>query len=393
MTTQPTLWIQQLHTALEQLKEIPLWGSAPPFPWELLAERLSDELGLREVEIRSKNTHYLTGEKTPSGLGEDPHILTLSLTPLPGEVFWIFPRKDLVALMSLMTSEDGKSLSSEARAEGFYTFSALKALATINEIHALEDLRASLSTPAELPEEGGFAIDISVSVLGHTFWGRLLLSSLTHSAFINHFAATSSLQFTEKTKATPVSLTLEIGSTTLRQNQVTAIAAGDFVLLDRCTYDPVAGRGTAALVLGSTPLFDIRLKGGEAKLLEYALFQEEEAMTDDDIPLPPSDMMKKPPSPENNEEETPLWSAKNGENGEVKELIGKSSIPMHLTVEVGKIQMPLEKVLQLEPGNVLEIGMNPGLGVYLTAGGKRIAKGELVKIGENLGVKVLSVGK
>ncbi|NGX45817.1 MAG: hypothetical protein K940chlam2_00997 [Chlamydiae bacterium] len=391
MTTQPPLWMQRVHTALEQLKEIPIWGTTLEFPWESLGARLSEEFGISSIEVRSRKTEYLDGKQALSGLGEDPHILTLSLAPLPGEVFWIFPRKDLAALLAFMTSEEKKSLSDGPRAEGFYTFAALKTLAAINDIQALEDLRASMATAAEIPEEGGFTLDVSIAVKGHTFWGRLLLPSLTHSAFNNHFATQKTLTFTEKTKATPLTLKLEVGSTTLRQNQVTSIAAGDFVILDRCSYDPQAGRGTGNLVLGATPLFDVRLKGDETKLLEYAVFQEEEAMTDD-IPIPDEKLPETPPPLENIDGEAPLWSAKNGENGEVKDLIGKDSIPMTLTVEVGKIQMPLEKVLQLEPGNVLEIGMNPGLGVYLTAGGKRIAKGELIKLGESLGVKVLTVG-
>ena len=54
--------------------------------------------------------------------------------------------------------------------------------------------------------------------------------------------------------------------------------------------------------------------------------------------------------------------------------------------------MPLEKVTQLKPGNVLELGLSPEPVIHLTIGGKRVAKGELVRIGEAFGVKILTLG-
>lgn len=98
-----------------------------------------------------------------------------------------------------------------------------------------------------------------------------------------------------------------------------------------------------------------------------------------------------PPEPaEEGAEEKPLWAPQNG--GEEK-VLPSGKIPIQITVEVGRLQMPLEKVTQLKPGNVLELGLSPQPDVYLTVGGKRIAKGELVNLGEALGVKILKLGE
>jgi flagellar motor switch/type III secretory pathway protein FliN len=55
--------------------------------------------------------------------------------------------------------------------------------------------------------------------------------------------------------------------------------------------------------------------------------------------------------------------------------------------------MNVDKLLQLSPGNVLELGVKPEQGVYITIGGKRLAHAELIKVGETLGVKILKLAQ
>jgi len=54
--------------------------------------------------------------------------------------------------------------------------------------------------------------------------------------------------------------------------------------------------------------------------------------------------------------------------------------------------MSLEKVMELRPGNTLELKTRPEDLLDVTLNGKRIAKAELVKIGSVLGIKILSLG-
>lgn len=67
-------------------------------------------------------------------------------------------------------------------------------------------------------------------------------------------------------------------------------------------------------------------------------------------------------------------------------------IPVTLVVEVGQVQMTMEKLLSLAPGNLLEINLHPENHVDLTINGKTVGKGELIKIGEAIGVRVLELG-
>ncbi len=59
-----------------------------------------------------------------------------------------------------------------------------------------------------------------------------------------------------------------------------------------------------------------------------------------------------------------------------------------LSVEVTRIKMSLDKVLALRPGNILELSSSPEQGVTLTSGGRAVARGELIQLGEVVGIKI-----
>lgn len=64
-------------------------------------------------------------------------------------------------------------------------------------------------------------------------------------------------------------------------------------------------------------------------------------------------------------------------------------IPITISVEVGRLQMTVQKLTELEPGNLLELDVYPENGVDLVVNGKCIGKGELLRIGDVLGVRIL----
>jgi flagellar motor switch protein FliN/FliY len=48
--------------------------------------------------------------------------------------------------------------------------------------------------------------------------------------------------------------------------------------------------------------------------------------------------------------------------------------------------------MNLQPGNLLELNVHPEQGVDLVVNSKKIGHGELLKIGDTLGVRVLEIG-
>lgn len=68
-------------------------------------------------------------------------------------------------------------------------------------------------------------------------------------------------------------------------------------------------------------------------------------------------------------------------------------VKMDVTVELGRTHLPLKEVLQLEDSSVIKLERMAGEPVDLLVNGRLIAKGEVVVIGNNFGVKITQVHK
>lgn len=66
-------------------------------------------------------------------------------------------------------------------------------------------------------------------------------------------------------------------------------------------------------------------------------------------------------------------------------------IPLTITVELGRTEMPIRQILELGPGAVIELDKLAGEPVDILANHKLIAKGEVVVIEENFGVRITDI--
>lgn len=66
-------------------------------------------------------------------------------------------------------------------------------------------------------------------------------------------------------------------------------------------------------------------------------------------------------------------------------------IKLELTVELGRCQLPVKKVLELTRGSIIELEKVAGESVELYANGKHIANGEVVVIEDNFGLRITSI--
>lgn len=80
------------------------------------------------------------------------------------------------------------------------------------------------------------------------------------------------------------------------------------------------------------------------------------------------------------------------EKEEDNQTVALGEVPFSIIIEVGRIEMSLQKLMELQPGNLLDLNVRPENGVDLVVKGRRIAKGELLKVGETLGVRILDIG-
>ncbi|AGK55397.1 flagellar motor switch phosphatase FliY [Bacillus sp. 1NLA3E] len=66
-------------------------------------------------------------------------------------------------------------------------------------------------------------------------------------------------------------------------------------------------------------------------------------------------------------------------------------IPLEITVELGRTKLPIRKILELAPGSVIQLDKLAGEPVDILANHKLIAKGEVVVIEENFGVRITDI--
>lgn len=67
------------------------------------------------------------------------------------------------------------------------------------------------------------------------------------------------------------------------------------------------------------------------------------------------------------------------------------NLPVTLTVELGRVSLTLSRLADLKPGDVVELTRHNREPVELTSNGRLVARGELVKIDTELGVRVTNV--
>lgn len=395
MTVAPLHWVKEIHSALIEAKQIPMYGFTPAFPWEEFSQKIAPLFQTSELKILPRTTQFSSGSAMTAGFGAGFIAIALDLTPLSGQAFWIMGREDIAKLTALaLTSANGKGFSSPKFQEGFYYFLTTKALQAINELNAFGDLSPKIGKTAVLPQEECFCIDIEFQHPKHPLWGRLLCSTTFFQDFKVHFSTQEPAPLTSAfAKQIDVSLALEIGHTVLSLSEWKRVSVGDFILLDRCTFDPSTHKGTTLLTLEKSPILRARIKENSLKIVDYAFYREEESSMNSKIPEETFDPEESPPEEEAGADENHLWSSSEHVEKMSEKIISASEIPLTLTVEVARVNINLDKLLQLSLGNVLELPVKPEQGVDLTIGGKRVAKAELIKLGEMLGVKILQMSE
>jgi flagellar motor switch protein FliN/FliY len=369
------LWIRHLEGVVAPLDNIPLWGHTPPFPWKKVEKALKNALELDSLHLVEDKTHVFTREQMLSSLGVDPLLIPLELTPLPGVAFWAMPKSDMEKLSGFFVSlsETGNGFESHALKEGYARFLLLKSLHILNEQQAFGDFTAHVASHTELPLEA-LCLDLSIQINHQKLWARLICSPELVGQLYAYVPEAPSRPLRRDLR---LPLAIELGKTTVSSTTLKKLKIEDLLLLDQCSFDPESGKGTALLTAGGTPLFDLRLKEAEVKILDYAFYQEEPIM---------SHSSQGEETPEQQES-----AASETEEGQTETLIAQRHIPLTVVVEAARITLPLEKVLQLKPGNILDFKVGPQLAVTLTVGGAAVARGELVKIGESVGVRILAL--
>lgn len=378
--TAPLFFFKQLEEAVRASSEIPLWGSSPSFPWEACSENLAACLHLEGLTVSHQKTHFLLPNAFTAGLGNHSICTTIHLSPLSEPLYWLIAAEDVAELTQVLLSPENsmKSWGSSQFQQGFYRYLLLTCIEQIDQLKPFQDLSLKLGAPSPLPEEGSLCIDVHIAHPKLSCSCRLICPPSFLAHFKQHFAScTPSLLTAPLAQQIPLRLRVEIGHTELPASRFAKWSVGDLLILDRCTYDPHTHKGSASLALSGKSLLRVKIREQSLKVIDFAFYHEETPMSEhheDEIE-------------EGSEEH--LWATEEQKEHSIEETLSAEPISLRLSVEIARIDMPLQKLLQLQPGNTIDLPIHPEEGVYLVLNGKRIAHGELVKWGDMLGVKIL----
>lgn len=419
-------WLKQLPTSLLQMDEVPLLGFPPPFPLDQLESQLAKTFQIDSLKITISEFQWRSSESLFEGLGDSLLPIQINIPSLDGSVYWVMTEEDVRLLMSQQLTHQFKSLDyiDKDYLDGFYQFIAQEVLVTINNLPYDKTLSPHIQKKAELPSGASLSCDVEISLPEKTFFGRFYLSSEFRKSWKEKYAQRKLDLPLNPTLAEKIQIivNIEAGRTSLKLSELKGLTPGDFLVLDFCSLEPEENKGRVMLTVNKMPLFRAKIKQGNIKILEHPLYHEAE-----------SEMSKHPPQNEDfSEEESELEEFDESEGFEESEEFAEEEsfedldvseeeseagaeeneeeskevptaqgerppfkaedIPISVIVEVGRLQMSIQKLMDLQPGNVLELDIHPENGVDLVVNGKRIGKGELLRLGESLGVRILDIG-
>lgn len=384
-------WIKSVESGLLELEERPQFGALYLFPWEALEKRLTHLLG-EGVKITHSEKGWEAAVEQVQGMSEQCYSLELFLPPLCSPLFLLIAKEDLSLLVGALFGGEALAgfLAEKGMLQGTLNYLATEMLLTIEESGFLENLSGrvgSLQERAVHAEEEAFVTELELTYQGHTLHARLLLPRKLRSEWKAHFNNTFSLLASRCALQCPISLAVEIGETTLRLDEWKEVKVGDLIIVDKLHYDPHLATGRALVTLGSIPLFRGKVKEEGIKLLEYPLYQiderngSEENMDEEAFESKEQDEFEE----EEEEEEVEESPAAEGKG------ISLEQIPVTLTLELGRVRMNLEELLKLSAGSLLDLKMDVESGVDLVVHGKKVGKGQLVKMGELLAVRIVQL--
>ncbi|HSX10967.1 MAG TPA: type III secretion system cytoplasmic ring protein SctQ [Chlamydiales bacterium] len=365
----PLAWVRKIAAEVPQLNTIPLFGNAPSFDWHRLASLIASRFAVPHLEIHAREQTWREPDEMRKGLGKSLIVYPIVLSPI-GTVYWIMSQEDMIKLTSSLLKPEGKTraLTSEILQEGFYRFLSLEVLEAIQGILPLQNLTLHLSEEERAPEGRTFCIDVEIEFEKKSCWGRLAIPDAFRTAWVRHFEQMpSEYKPTELSRQVELVLGVRTGSVLLGQSEWKSLKEGDFLVLDRGSYDAHKETGVATLTLGATPLFNVKIHNNKLSLIDYAFYYE--------------DTMEQKPG-----EASQKVHPAEGEVVAIKEL------PLFVTVELARLKMTLDQLMHLNPGNTLELPIHPDQSVSLAVNGQKVGRAELVYLGETLGLRILELG-
>jgi flagellar motor switch protein FliN/FliY len=384
------------------------------------ASLIIDEIGVYE------------DEKIYDILGKDCVSIGLTLLPIEGKVFLLLSKQDELELVMMALNQEKVDLS-EPLLKAFRDFFIIKMMQYFESAKAVEDLSIRLNDDEKIPNQLLICLKAMICTHKRNISFIIALSPEFRRNFIKykHQKKISTFTFTSHI---PLTLSIGIGKIHLSLEEWQKINEGDFIIIDTC-YDSKDKQGSVSVSYNHFVLFQGLIEKSQIKLIQstpytmehssmtneqpktneepkddsdssFFLGEDEEFFLEDDELKNVLDReLKENKSPQDLEGEMKASNkpnALNSEENEVEQKIENSSskehniidalhIPLNIKVEIATLTIPAVDLMNLKAGNELILPKEINEQVNLVVNGATVAKGELIQIGDVLGVRIVSL--
>lgn len=385
MNASPYL-IKKLTTALKERLESPMWGHLPTLPTQKLASLLKSVFGKEDLAIDLLAADWKEQKEVESFAHLSFYSLYFCMSPLAPSFALYFPKEDLDKFLMFMTDPSEKrTVQNEIFLKPLTEFIFLKVLKAVDELAVFEDLKVKLTENPIVIEES-YCADIAITLGSKKLIATLVFPKNFHHVITSHYASRP-LMIEKIDSLLPVPITLRAGKVLLKTKEVKNLQVGEFVILDQSYYHPKTHQGTLILSLADQSLFYVKRKNHEIKILDVAEYDyQHQELREGFMDEKEEDLFP---------EEGPL-----DEELELEEEVGEEIeealspaelVPLQLHVEMAKITLPLKDILSLNKGSVLQLPIDAEQNVCLTLNSMPIARGELVSLGDIIGIKISEI--
>jgi|GEM_PF-2930995 len=421
MTT-ASAWLKKITPVIFETLSLSDKGSIPPFNMKSFISSMNTSLGRDDLSITIDKQDFISADAFYKGLGPKTSFVSFSLHPLEGKIFFIMGQdsiKDLISTMEKSNQDpSGICIENNEVIKGLYTYFITEAIDSIMQLNMYKGLSLAISE-GSMTELSALSLDISISLANRHFLARVLIPNKIYKAINDHFAfIPPTLQNLDNIPDVNVPLSIRTGSVTLPKKELSAIQEGDFIILNNTFYKPSEKKGSFQMLIGNSPLFQVKLAKDGIKVLDYLYFYNEENMNEDEMDSPFDDeeddefdldddyedddfedeseelMDEEMPFEENRHELLSLEEAEEDEKENAienpllsPEKTNLSKVPLTVHMEIARFSLSLEELKKMSPGSKLPININP-LHVNLVVSGKSIGTGEIIEVGDAIGVKV-----
>jgi len=429
------------------------WGALFSFPWQGLSEQLEKTFKL-PIKLIPSELEWQEKKDVYSGVPSPYVPIAITLPGIQGQILIVIARSELEIFMGTLLNVQVPTLQQQEETffDQFCRFFAVTLVSCSHGVNELAPLSPKLDNPQDILGTGALVQNIEIHFQDQKISARVILPQLFLESWKKAHPTQQQQARSDLLEQFSIQLNLEAGRTYVQADELTSLQAGDFLLIDHPFYIPGSTRARTYLTHKGNPLFRAKIKNGALKILEMPLQHEAFtplgglSMTTQE-PLPQENIehldetegfeedeelestegtqeeesqgeesqrenqqeeleSSEEESPEKEPEESEQEAPEEEEHTEIpeeeikttqkthlsREPLKVEEIPLTVVVQFAELNMTLQQLSSLHPGNLLDLNIRPEDGVVLVVNDRVCAEGELVMIGDKVGVRIKEVG-